>query len=62
MTDRRDQIEAEAVRIVDNWRSEADPVGALEALSKDAPQGMGAFFAMLSSELAMAMNEVEEPK
>jgi hypothetical protein len=47
---------------VDNWRSKSDPVGALETLQMAAPQGMGAIFAMLSSELAMAMNDVEEPK
>lgn len=57
MTDRRQEIETEAMRIVDNWQDEADPEAALAALQKDAPKGMDGVFAMLWSELAMAMNE-----
>lgn len=61
MTKSIDEIETEAKRIVDTWRDQADPVAALEALRKTAPRGMGAFFAMLASELAMVMNEEPGP-
>jgi hypothetical protein len=57
MTDTREEIEAKANSIVDNWRDLDDPVVALTALRKSAPKAMAGFFAMLGSELAMAMNE-----
>lgn len=62
MSDRHKEIEAKAMHIVDNWQAEADPVTALEALQKTAPKDMDAIFAMLGSELAMAMNEIEDRK
>lgn len=57
MTDDHQEIEAEAMRIVDNWRTEADPVAALTRLRRTAPKGMAGFFALLGAELAMAMDE-----
>jgi hypothetical protein len=62
MSDSREEIEAKVRHIVDHWQAEADPVKALEALKRNAPKDMGGFFAMLASELAMAMNEIEERK
>ena len=57
MTDQRNEIEAEATRIVDQWRDIDDPVAKLEALSKRGGPEMKAFFAMMGSELAMAMSD-----